>query len=335
MFLLWCYRFLLGARQRRTPSNQIGSASSRQVLGRRAPSRSQKLVQRFRATTVPAASSGSCKLVADRRSIGSRTIRLELFQSVLVRTRCSGPLRAVLRAGLTSRPSGRAKSRAPLNSSVSRQCSGLHFQGKFVATWGRSHAPASKQLRPTSSPSFRLRLARMFLVLRGVSLRAPGSTHSLRSQRGLRRFVQHRALPWWHRRLTRRSSGRRTAAAYLCVRPQGERAVTKDQFVRLRSEFYKRDRRFNTVYLALFFAALIAAIPLSSHVPEQYQGTVGISFLVLLVANAAIVTLHGRGQAKRAGLVCRSCNGGLLGIPGDIAVATGSCPHCGQLAFAQ
>ena len=110
--------------------------------------------------------------------------------------------------------------------------------------------------------------------------------------------------------------------------------MTKDQFVRRRSEFYKRDRRFNAVYLALFFAVLIAAIPLSSRVPEQYQGAAGISFLVLLVTNAAIFTLRSRGQAKRAGLVCRSCNGGLLGMPGDMAVAIGNCPHCGQLAFA-
>ena len=58
----------------------------------------------------------------------------------------------------------------------------------------------------------------MFLSLRQASPPVPGSTHPLRSRHGLRRFVQHRALPWWHRRLTRRSSGRRTAAAYLCVR---------------------------------------------------------------------------------------------------------------------
>ncbi|WP_407353293.1 hypothetical protein [Luteimonas sp. R10] len=111
--------------------------------------------------------------------------------------------------------------------------------------------------------------------------------------------------------------------------------MTKDQFVRCRAEFYQRDRRFNFVYLALFFGLLIAAIPLSSHVPEQYQGVVGISFITVLVANAAIFTLRGRGQAKRAGLVCRSCRGGLLGAPGNIAVATGNCPHCGQAAFAQ
>ncbi|MEF3081094.1 hypothetical protein V3391_02540 [Luteimonas sp. SMYT11W] len=111
--------------------------------------------------------------------------------------------------------------------------------------------------------------------------------------------------------------------------------MTKDQFVRRLSEFNKRDRRFNTIYLTLFFGLLIAAIPLLGRVPEQRQGVAGISYLAVLVANAVIFTLRGRGQAKRAGLVCHSCKGGLLGMLGNIAVATGNCPHCGQQAFRQ
>jgi hypothetical protein len=111
--------------------------------------------------------------------------------------------------------------------------------------------------------------------------------------------------------------------------------VTRDQFVQRRSEFHRRDRRVNVIYLTLFFGFLFAAIPLSSLVPERYQGAAGISFVVLLFANAAIFTLRARGQAKRASLVCRSCSGGLIGVPGDLAVATGNCPHCGQPAFAQ
>jgi hypothetical protein len=111
--------------------------------------------------------------------------------------------------------------------------------------------------------------------------------------------------------------------------------VTKDQFVRCRSEFYKRDRRFNTVYLTLFFGLLVAAIPLLGRVPEQHQSVAGISYLMLLVASALIFTLRGRGQAKRAGLVCHSCKGGLLGMPGNMAIATGNCPHCGRQAFSQ
>ncbi|WP_152619982.1 hypothetical protein [Lysobacter sp. A03] len=111
--------------------------------------------------------------------------------------------------------------------------------------------------------------------------------------------------------------------------------MTKDQFVKRRAKFYARDRRVNTVYLILFFGVLLAAIPLASLVPARYQGAAGISYLVLLIVNAAIFTLRGRNQAQRAGFVCRFCNGGLLGIPGDIAVATGNCPHCGRSPFAQ
>ena len=130
-------------------------------------------------------------------------------------------LRPVARAAWHLTFRSRRTAAPPLNSSVSRQCRSHDFRGAFVATWSRSHAPASEPLRPASSQPFRARLAGTFLSLRRTSPPVPGSTHPLRSRHGLRRFVQHRALPWWHRRLTRRSSGRRTAAAYLCVRRHG------------------------------------------------------------------------------------------------------------------
>jgi hypothetical protein len=110
--------------------------------------------------------------------------------------------------------------------------------------------------------------------------------------------------------------------------------VTKEQFVRKRAEFEKQDRRFNTCYLVVFFGILLAAIPLSSYVPEAYETEFALAYLGILIANAAIMMLRGRNQAGRAGLLCRSCKGGLLNMPGNIAVATGICPHCGQQAFA-
>ena len=110
--------------------------------------------------------------------------------------------------------------------------------------------------------------------------------------------------------------------------------MTKDQFIRRRSEFYRRDKWYSAIYLVLFFGVLIAAIPLSSLVPEQYETVAGALFFVLLFGNAIFFSLRDRGQAKRVGLVCRSCKEGLLGAPGDIAVATSTCPHCGKPAFA-
>lgn len=109
--------------------------------------------------------------------------------------------------------------------------------------------------------------------------------------------------------------------------------MTKDQFVRERAEFEKRDRRFNAIYLTSFFALLLAAIPLSAYIPDGYDAEFGIGYLVLLVANATAMLFRGLNQAARAGLVCVSCKGGLLNMPGQIAVATGTCPHCGQSPF--
>jgi hypothetical protein len=109
--------------------------------------------------------------------------------------------------------------------------------------------------------------------------------------------------------------------------------VTKEQFVRRRADFERRDRRFNAIYLTLFFAVLLAAIPLSAYLPEGYEGVSAIGYVILLTANAAVMLFYNRNQAARAGLVCANCKGGLLNTPGQIAVATGTCPHCGQLAF--
>jgi hypothetical protein len=110
--------------------------------------------------------------------------------------------------------------------------------------------------------------------------------------------------------------------------------VTKEQFVRRRAEFQKRDRRFNILYLVSFFGLLILAVPLSSHIPKAYNTAFVVGYLVLLAINAVIMVWFGQNQAKRAGLVCYSCKGGLLNTPGNIAMATGNCPHCGKRAFA-
>ena len=109
--------------------------------------------------------------------------------------------------------------------------------------------------------------------------------------------------------------------------------MTKEQFVRKRAEFERRDRRFNIIYLTLFFTVLLAAIPLSDYIPQRYEGEFAIGYVILLTANAAIMMFYNRKQAARVGLVCASCKGGLLNMSGQIAVATGTCPHCGRPAF--
>ena len=55
----------------------------------------------------------------------------------------------------------------------------------------------------------------------------------------------------------------------------------------------------------------------------------------MLVMGAAVLiwVLRFPNQAKDEGLVCRACDGGLLNAPGDIAIASGRCPHCGDAAF--
>ena len=110
--------------------------------------------------------------------------------------------------------------------------------------------------------------------------------------------------------------------------------MTKDQFVQRRAEFMERDRRVNIVCIMTFFVLIIAGIWLPPYVPKAYKTAFFIGYFSLFLVNAILILSSGFNQAIRAGLVCASCKGGLLNKPGNIAVATGICPHCGKRAFA-
>ena len=110
--------------------------------------------------------------------------------------------------------------------------------------------------------------------------------------------------------------------------------MTKDEFVQRRAEFMKRDRRVTSVCFVIFFVLIVAGIWLPPYVPKAYKTAFFIGYFCLFLVNVILMFSSGFNQAKRAGLVCDSCKGGLLNKPGNIAVATGICPHCGKRAFA-
>jgi hypothetical protein len=109
--------------------------------------------------------------------------------------------------------------------------------------------------------------------------------------------------------------------------------MTKEEFVKRKIEFDRKDRRFNRTFMAVFFGSLLLNIPLVSRVPEFYEPLYWVGFCLFFLVSFAVLFWGGLNQAKHAGLICRSCEGGLLNWRGDDAVATGICSHCGDRPF--
>jgi hypothetical protein len=113
----------------------------------------------------------------------------------------------------------------------------------------------------------------------------------------------------------------------------GRYAMTKDEFARRRAAFYVRDRRFNIIYLVTLFSLITVSYYFAPSIPAEHNDAITFAILAALIAVAVAPWLGGLNHAKKAGLICRACGGGLLGNPGEIAMATDSCPHCGKAPF--
>ena len=105
--------------------------------------------------------------------------------------------------------------------------------------------------------------------------------------------------------------------------------MTKDEFAKRRKALGRESPRFDSFVAIALFALAVLGIPLSKLTSDQitfaYMG-------VLLVLSVAYLVYSGR-WAKQTGLLCNACHKPMVRRAGDIAVATGMCPHCKKPAF--
>jgi len=109
--------------------------------------------------------------------------------------------------------------------------------------------------------------------------------------------------------------------------------MKRRDYLKKRDTFLRQDKVFWGIYLVCFFALLFGNIPFAAKVPKSWNTTYVVVLLIFLVGNAVITAWVGRRRMQQSGLVCKSCKKTLLGMPGNLAVTTGVCCHCGKEAF--
>jgi hypothetical protein len=113
-----------------------------------------------------------------------------------------------------------------------------------------------------------------------------------------------------------------------------------------RSEYFARQQaarrsevRVGSVWLVVFFAALVANVPIAAWVEREAPPWLKVTYLIAmfvgLFGNVAAVGWWLRSKPRRFGLLCGSCGAGLDGLNGYTAVATGNCGVCGSAVFTE
>jgi len=112
--------------------------------------------------------------------------------------------------------------------------------------------------------------------------------------------------------------------------------MKKSEFISKSRNFEKRFQKNQTIFNMLFIIIVIAILYLALSV-ERLSSGYGLFlptvFIALFFVNSLLSNAVRRYQISNSGLGCKSCKENLLAEKGDIAIATGNCPICGEAAF--
>ena len=113
--------------------------------------------------------------------------------------------------------------------------------------------------------------------------------------------------------------------------------MTRAEFIERKRVFKKRDSRFNIILMVVLFGGLFGLWALFHWIPQldSWIGTGAVLALPIFCLCAQYFLSGGMNQAKHEGLVCGACGGGLLNAPGEYAITTGKCGHCGKNPFSE
>jgi hypothetical protein len=84
---------------------------------------------------------------------------------------------------------------------------------------------------------------------------------------------------------------------------------------------------------SLIAIAITALAFLGIPVSQHFSDRVTFAYIGALLALSISVLVYSLRWAKRTGLLCHTCNRPMLRRAADIAIDTGTCPHCRKAAF--
>ena len=106
--------------------------------------------------------------------------------------------------------------------------------------------------------------------------------------------------------------------------------MTKDEFMQRRKALGGREKpRLDSLLAIAMTGIAFLGIPFSQH----FSNRATIAYVGVLLILSISVLVYSLRWAKKTGLLCHSCNRPMLRRAADIAVSTGTCPHCRKAAF--
>ena len=105
--------------------------------------------------------------------------------------------------------------------------------------------------------------------------------------------------------------------------------MTKDEFVQRREAIDRESPRFDWLVAVVMIALAAFGVPLSKRASEP----VTFIYIGILLAFSIAYLVYSARWAKQTGLLCHTCHRPMLRRAANIALATGTCPHCRKAAF--
>jgi hypothetical protein len=116
--------------------------------------------------------------------------------------------------------------------------------------------------------------------------------------------------------------------------------MTKNDFISRQRAAKREENIVSIVWIVIFFAVLLANVPLSSWFDRNKPAVwIKVTYLCLIfgffIGNLVLMIWSAKRRYRKFGLHCPACDKPLTHVAGQIAIATGNCGHCGVSLFEQ
>lgn len=113
------------------------------------------------------------------------------------------------------------------------------------------------------------------------------------------------------------------------------RPMTKQEFVAQTAQAKKQEVRFTVVWFVVFFSGLIAYTVIIRQTPQPHTLIHIAPLFIFMFACLGAQIWASRRRVARFNLRCPHCKATLTMTSAQVAIATGSCGHCGQKLFSE